>query len=317
MEKRQLGKTDLQLAPLVLGTNVFGWTIDEAASFKVLDAFTGVGFNMVDTADVYSTWVPGNKGGESETIIGKWIKQKNNRASVLVATKAGSDMGGGKKGVTKKYILQAAEASLRRLQTDYIDLYQTHFDDEATPVEEALEAYDQLVKEGKVRWIGTSNMSAERILQSLAVSRKNDYPSYQSLQPEYNLYAREKFESLYEQLCIDNKIGVINYYSLASGFLTGKYRSEKDFGKSARGGSMGKYLNKRGLAILDALDIVAKKHTTNATAVALAWLITRPSVTAPIASATTVQQLQDLVSGATLALADEDIQLLNVASAWK
>lgn len=317
MNKRQLGRTDLEIAPLVLGTNVFGWTIDEPASFEILDAFTGAGFNLIDTADVYSTWVRGNIGGESETIIGNWVKKRNNRSAVLIATKVGSDMGNGKKGVTKKYILQAVEDSLKRLQTDYIDLYQTHFDDESTPVDEALEAYDILIKEGKVRWTGASNMSAKRLLESLDASVKNSYPVYHSLQPEYNLYAREKFETNYEQICIENNIGVINYYALASGFLTGKYRSEKDLNKSVRGGGIKKYLDKRGLAILDAMDIVAKKHQSNATGVALAWLLARPSITAPIASATSVTQLNDLMKATELQLTEEDIVLLDKASAWK
>lgn len=317
MHKRQLGKTDLEIAPLVLGTNVFGWTINEATSHNILDAFVHAGFNLVDTADVYSTWAPGNKGGESETIIGNWIKQSNNRSSVLIATKVGSDMGDGKKGVTKKYILQAVDNSLKRLQTDYIDLYQTHFDDEATPVEEALEAYDILVKQGKVRWTGTSNMSAERLLQSIKAGLKNSYPQYHTLQPEYNLYAREKYETVYEPIVQEYNLGVINYYALASGFLTGKYRSEKDFGKSVRGGGMVKYLDQRGLAILDALDSVAKNHNANDTAVALAWLMARPSVTAPIASATSVDQLHELTAAAELELTEADIDLLNKASDWR
>ncbi len=317
MNKRPLGTTDLEIAPLVLGTNVFGWTIDEATSFTILDAFTRAGGNLVDTADVYSTWGNGNKGGESETIIGNWIKKNNQRKALVIATKVGSDMGDGKKGVTKKYILQAAEASLKRLQTDYIDLYQTHFDDEATPVEETLEAYAELVKAGKVRWVGTSNMSPERILQSIAISKENNYPLYHSLQPEYNLYTRQKYESQYEQLCINNNIGVINYFSLASGFLTGKYRSEKDYSKSVRGGSMGKYLNPRGMAILDAMDAVAQQHNCNDTAVALAWLLARPSVTAPIASATSTEQLDDLIKATEVILTEDDISRLDTASAWK
>ena len=317
MHKRQLGQTDLEIAPLVLGTNVFGWTINESTSFEILDAFTGAGFNLLDTADVYSKWAPGNKGGESETIIGNWIKKRNSRSSVLIATKVGGDMGNGKKGVTKKYVLQAVEDSLRRLQTDYIDLYQTHFDDESTPVEEALEAYDILVKAGKVRWTGTSNMSAERLLQSINAGLKNSYPLYHSLQPEYNLYAREKYETTYEKICLEYNIGVINYYALASGFLTGKYRSEKDFGKSVRGGGMAKYLDKRGFAILDAMDIIAKKYQSTDTAVALAWLIARRSVTAPIASATSAEQLKDLTAAVSLVLSKEDIEALDKASEWK
>jgi aryl-alcohol dehydrogenase-like predicted oxidoreductase len=317
MEKRQIGKTDLAIAPLVLGGNVFGWTIDQARSFTILDAFVEAGCNMIDTADVYAAWAAGNRGGESEAIIGNWLQQSGRRSSVLIATKVGSDMGDGKKGVTKKYILEAVEDSLRRLQTDYIDLYQTHFDDESIPVEETMAAYDQLVKQGKVRWVGTSNMSPARIIESLETAGRKMYPAYQSLQPEYNLYAREKFETQYESLCLKHSIGVISYYSLASGFLTGKYRSEKDFGKSARGGAMSKYLNPRGLAILAALDKIAAAHTTSVSAAALAWLIARPSVTAPIASATSIAQLQNLAAGARLVLSHEDVELLNHASNWK
>ncbi|MCP9749422.1 aldo/keto reductase [Ferruginibacter sp. HRS2-29] len=317
MEKRQLGNSDLKAVPLAFGGNVFGWTVDEKTSFQLLDGFAGAGFNLVDTADVYSRWAPGNTGGESETIIGKWMKQRGNRNNILVATKVGSDMGDGKKGISKKYILQAAEASLQRLQTDRIDLYQTHFDDESTPVEETLEAYAQLVKEGKVRWIGASNMTAERLIASLKASKENGFPSYQTLQPHYNLYDREKFETEYEQICLDHHLGVLNYFALASGFLTGKYRSEKDFGKSTRGGGMGKYLNARGLSILDVLDTVSAKHNTTQASVALAWLMARKSVTAPIASATNPDQLDALIKAAVLELTTDDINLLDNASTWK
>lgn len=317
MNYRQLGNSDLQVAPVTFGGNIFGWTVDEQTSFELLDAFTAAGFNLVDTADVYSRWVPGNKGGESEIIIGNWIKQRGNRDKVIIATKVGSDMGQGKKDISKKYILQAVEASLQRLQTDYIDLYQTHWDDDITPVEETLEAYSQLVKEGKVRWIGASNLSPARLKASLEASKKHNYPVYQTFQPHYNLYDREVFEKELEQICLDNHLGVINYYALASGFLTGKYRSEADLNKSVRGGGVKAYLNSRGINILHALDEVAARYNTTPASVALAWLIARPSVTAPIASATSIQQLQSIIAAAALQLDQDAIALLDKASAWK
>ncbi|MEO5942222.1 MAG: aldo/keto reductase [Ferruginibacter sp.] len=317
MEKRELGKSDLQIAPVTLGGNVFGWTIDEKTSFEVLDGFVNAGFNFIDTADVYSRWAPGNKGGESETIIGNWMKKRGYRNKVLISTKVGSDMGQGKKDNSKKYILAAVEESLKRLQTDHIDLYQNHFDDEVTPVEETMEAFDILVKAGKVRWVGASNMSAERLLASLKASKENNFTSYQSLQPLYNLYDREKFEKEYLQICLDKNIGVINYYALASGFLTGKYRSENDFGKSARGGGMAKYMNKKGDKILDTLDTISAKYNTTLATISLAWLMAQPGVTSPIASATKISQLESFVKAAELQLTDDDIQLLNSASDWK
>ncbi len=316
MQKRILGNSDLHLAPVTFGGNVFGWTIDEKKSGQLLDAFIGAGFNTVDTADVYSRWVPGNKGGESESIIGNWMKKRKNRHDVIVATKVGSDMGNGKS-LKKKYILQAVEDSLKRLQTDHIDLYQTHFDDQSTPVEETLEAYGALVKAGKVRWIGTSNMSAERIKESLEASKKNNWPIYQSLQPHYNLYAREHYEKEYEQLCLDHNLGVISYYSLESGFLTGKYRSKADLSKSPRGGGMEKYFNDRGLAILDALDTISAKYRSTPASIAIAWLIARESITAPIASATSVAQFDALIKAAELELTTDDINLLGAASSIK
>lgn len=316
MENRQLGKTDLYVSPVTFGGNVFGWTIDERTSFDILDHFVGAGFNFIDTADVYSRWKPGNSGGESETIIGNWMKQHGRRKDVLIATKVGSDMGDGKKGLTTKYILAAAEDSLRRLQTDHIDLYQTHFDEESTPAEETLKAYDSLVTSGKVRWIGTSNMSPARIIQSLEASRQNNYVAYQTLQPHYNLYDREQFETEYEQLCIDHGLGVISYFSLASGFLTGKYRGRNDFGKSARGGGMEKFLNERGLKILEALDTISDRRNTSQAAVSLAWLMARPAITSPIASATHVEQLQSMKDAASLSLSREDIDYLDAASEW-
>lgn len=316
MEKRQLGQSDLNVAPLTLGGNVFGWTIGEARSFEILDGFTAAGFNLIDTADVYSRWAPGNEGGESETIIGNWMKARGNRDQVIIATKVGADMGKGKKDLSRSYILQAAEDSLRRLQTDHIDLYQTHWDDDTTPVEETLEAYQQLIKEGKVRWIGASNLSPERLLASLQASEQQGLPRYQSFQPHYNLYVRDQFEKTLEQICLDHQLGVINYYSLASGFLTGKYRSEADLSKSPRGGGVKEYLNPRGYKILAALDEVAARYATQPASVAIAWLIARPSVTAPIASATSTAQLQDLVAAAQLQLDADAIALLNEASAW-
>ena len=312
MNKRTLGNTGIEVAPLALGTNVFGWTTDEPRSFGILDAFTDSGFNLVDTADMYSRWARGHKGGESETIIGNWIKKSGKRNKIVLATKAGSDMGDGKKGLSKAYILRAVEDSLRRLQTDHIDLYQSHFDDEITPVEETMEAYFQLIREGKVIAAGTSNMSPERLKQSLNASRRNNIPTYETLQPHYNLYDRDTYEKDYEQICVENNLGVICYFPLASGFLTGKYRSEKDFTKSVRGGSMSKFMNDRGMRILKALDEVAAQREVTPAAIALAWLMARPSVTAPIASATTVAQLHELMSAAEVKLSNEDVKKLEV-----
>lgn len=316
MQHRQLGNTDLKIAPLALGGNVFGWTIDEEKSFEILDAYVAKGFNLIDTADSYSRWAPGNKGGESETIIGNWMKKNSNRDKVILATKVGSDMGQGKKDVSKKYVLQAAEDSLRRLQTDYIDLYQTHWDNEETPVEETLEAYAQLVKEGKVKWIGASNLSPARLQASLDASKEHGYPRYETLQPQYNLVERDVFEKEYQQICVDNNISVISYYSLASGFLTGKYRTDEDLNKSARGGGVKKYLDKNGLTVLSVLDDVAANHNTSLATVALAWLLARPAVAAPIASATSTEQLNELVDAANLKLTSDEIQLLDKASDW-
>lgn len=316
MELRAIGETDLKIYPLVFGGNVFGWTIDEKQSFKLLDEFVGGGFNCVDTADSYSRWAPGNVGGESETIIGKWMSDRKNRKDIILATKVGSDMGDGKKGLKKSYVIQAAEDSLRRLKTDYIDLYQTHFDDESTPVDETLEAYDDLIKAGKVRYIGASNMSTDRFKESLTAASEKGLPIYQCVQPHYNLYSREQFESTFEPICLGNKIGVITYFSLESGFLTGKYRSKKDLDKSPRGGNMEKYLDERGVRILDALDKVAGDYNSVPAAVALAWLINRPSVTAPIASATSVEQLKTLMSAPLLELNADAIRFLNSNSNW-
>lgn len=316
MEKRIIGNTDLEIYPVIFGGNVFGWTINQMQSFELLNQFTGAGFNAIDTADVYSRWADGNSGGESETIIGKWMKQQKNRQEMVIATKVGSDMGAGKKGLKKAYIIKAVEASLKRLQTDYIDLYQTHFDDESTPVLETLEAYSQLKKDGKIRWIGASNMSLDRLKESLQTSADNELPGYQTLQPHYNLYEREAFENGFEPICLGRNLGVITYYSLESGFLTGKYRSKSDLDKSTRGGKMDQYFNDRGFKILDALDQIAKQYETTPAAVALAWLIQRPSVTAPIVSATTKQQLTSIIQAPELDLDANALGLLTAASAW-
>jgi aryl-alcohol dehydrogenase-like predicted oxidoreductase len=315
MDKRRLGRSNLMVPPLCLGGNVFGWTADEATSLKLLDALIEAGLNFIDTADVYSRWVPGHSGGESETIIGKWMKARGNRDQVIIATKVGSEMGPGQKGLSKAYIRSAVEASLRRLQTDHIDLYQSHRDDADTPQAETLGVYADLVNEGKVRVIGASNFTAARMKEALDTSARHGLPRYESLQPLYNLYDRSEYEGELEQLCRENQIGVIPYYGLASGFLTGKYRSEADFGKSARGRNMGKYLNKRGEKILAALDQVALHHNVTPAQVALAWLMAHPGITAPIASATRTEQLADLVAATRLRLDPADIEKLDQAGA--
>ena len=316
MKKSKLGNSGLEVAPLAFGGNVFGWTIDEPTSFRLLDGFVGAGFDLLDTADIYSTWMPGNKGGESETIIGKWLKQKNNRHQVLIATKVGMDMGPDKKGLSRKYILSAIEDSLRRLRTDYIDLYQSHQDDPETPLEETLSTFAELIEQGKVRAIGASNYSGDRLAEALQVSERLGLPRYESLQPLYNLYDREDYEKNLEPLCLEKKIGVIPYYALASGFLTGKYRSEADLSKSPRGEGIRKYLNERGLRIVQALDEVAADHNSTPARVAVAWLMARPSITAPIASATSLDQLDDLIEATKLQLEPAAMELLNQASSY-
>jgi aryl-alcohol dehydrogenase-like predicted oxidoreductase len=317
MKKRRLGQSAIEIVPLMLGGNVFGWTIDEATSFNVLDAFTAAGLNAIDTADGYSTWVAGHKGGESETIIGNWFKRSGKRDKVVIATKVGWEIPGEGKGLSKAWILRQAEASLKRLQTDYIDLYQSHRDDPNTPVEETLEAYAQLVKQGKVRVIGCSNFTAERTRESLAASHKNGWPRYESLQPNYNLYERATYETTLEPLALQEKMGVIPYYSLAAGFLTGKYRSQNDLSKSPRGQGVKKFLNDRGFRVLQALDQVAERRQSKPAQVALAWLMARKSITAPIASATSVEQLNDLGMATQLELSTADIKLLDTASAYE
>ena len=316
MEKRELGNSGIKTAPLVLGGNVFGWTVKGNDNAVLLDAFLDTGFNTVDTADVYSAWVPGNKGGESETEIGKWLKQSGKRDKVIIATKVGAELGPDRKGLKKDYIIKAAEDSLSRLQTDYIDLYQSHYDDAATPVEETLRAYDQLIKDGKVRAIGASNFSVERLHESLKASREKGLPAYQALQPEYNLFDRQQYETVFEPFIKEQNIGVISYFSLASGFLSGKYRSAADLEGSNRASLVKKYLTERGFSILKALDEVAAQYNSKPAAIALAWLIARPGITAPIVSATSVAQLNELTRAATLQLSNEVIEALNMASAY-
>lgn len=315
MVRRRLGRSDLSVAPIVLGGNVFGWSADEKTSFALLDAFVDAGFHAIDTADGYSRWVPGHKGGESETIIGRWLKARGRRDDVLILTKVGTDMGFGKT-LKADYVIRAAEDSLRRLQTDTIDLYQTHFDDLDTPVEETLAAYARLIALGKVRVIGASNMSPARLRESLEASRRLGIPRYESLQPNYNLYDRAGYERDYEDLCAKDQLGVINYYALASGFLSGKYRSKDDLSKSAaRGSGVAKYLDARGLRILDALDAVAGRHDATPAQIALAWLLARPSITAPIVSATSLPQLQEILKATEIKLTAEDVAALDMASA--
>lgn len=315
VSKRKLGDSDLEVYPFAFGGNVFGWTANENTSFELLDQYTELGFNLIDTADVYSAWVPGNKGGESETIIGKWIHQKKNRDKLVISTKVGGEIDAKHKGLKKTYILSEVEESLKRLQTDYIDLYFTHFDDLETPIEEVLEAYQQLIKEGKIRCIGASNMSPERIIKSLETSKSNHLPVYTVLQPEYNLYDREKYEKEYEPIAKKYGLGVMSYYSLASGFLTGKYKSNEDLNKSKRGETIKQYLNERGKRIVLALEKIAAENTATAAQVALAWLIQQPTITAPIASASKLGQL-DILKAVDLKLSKEAIQTLTEASKY-
>ncbi len=316
MQKRELGASGIKVNPFCFGGNVFGWTADEQTSFDLLDAYVDSGLDFIDTADVYSAWVPGNKGGESETIIGKWLKRSGKRKKVIIATKVGKPMGPDKKGLSRAYITSAVEDSLKRLQTDYIDLYQSHDDDKNTPLSETMEIFTDLVKQGKVRTIGASNYGADRFKEALELSKKNGLEAYQTLQPEYNLYDREGYEKELEPICQKNNIGVITYYSLASGFLTGKYRSQDDLSKSQRGGGVKKYLNERGFKILDALDKVAKEYNTTPASVAIAWVIARPGITAPIASATSVKQLHETTKALELKLDKHAIDMLTEASKY-
>lgn len=318
MQTRQLGRSGLQLAPLAFGGNVFGWTADRATSFALLDAFVDSGFNLIDTADVYSRWVPGHGGGESETLIGEWLAAPGNqgkRDKVLIATKVGKDMGGDRIGLSRRWIRQSVEDSLRRLQTDRIDLYQSHDDDTKTPLEETLGAYAELIAEGKVRAIGASNYTAPRLAEALAVSARLGLPRYESLQPLYNLMDRAAYEAELEPLCRAQGLGVINFFGLARGFLTGKYRSEADLAKSPRGAGCKGYLNDRGRRVLAALDSVAQAHGATPAQVALAWQINRPGLTAPIASATSTAQWAELAGAARLSLSAAELAALTTASA--
>jgi aryl-alcohol dehydrogenase-like predicted oxidoreductase len=314
MNLRKLGNSGIAVAPLALGGNVFGWTADEAMSFQVLDAFVAGGFNLIDTADVYSRWAPGNSGGESETVIGKWLKKSGNRDRVVIATKVGMEMGPGEKGLSRAYILRAVERSLNHLQVDVIDLYQSHQDDESAPLEETLGAFAELIQQGKVRAIGASNYSAKRLADALLVSKECGLPRYECLQPGYNLYDRAGFEAELEMLCVREGVGVIPYYSLAAGFLTGKYRSEADLAGRARGAKVKNYLNERGFRILAALDQVAARLKTTPGKVAIAWLLQRPGITAPIASATSVEQLRDLLDATSIQLDPDAVKALDEAS---
>ena len=316
MNKHEIGTSGIKVIPFAFGGNVFGWTIDEKQSFTILDAFVDAGMDFIDTADVYSTWVPGNKGGDSETIIGNWLKKSGKRNKVIIATKVGKPMGEGKQGLSRKYITQAVEDSLKRLQTDVIDLYQSHDDDKNTPLLETLETYTELIKQGKVRAIGASNFGGDRLKEALQVSKDNNLAAYQCLQPEYNLYEREHYEKELEPVCRERNLGVISYFSLASGFLTGKYRSENDLSKSSRGQGVKKYLNPRGYKILAALDKIAAEHDATPASVALAWVIARPGITAPIASATTIDQLKELTKAVELQLTSDEVDLLNSASSY-
>jgi aryl-alcohol dehydrogenase-like predicted oxidoreductase len=314
MKKRRLGRSDLEVAPFCFGGNVFGWTADEKTSFALLDAFLEAGFDFIDTADAYSRWVPGHTGGESEAIIGRWMKARGNRDKVIIATKVGADMGSGRT-MAGSYVRKAVEESLKRLQSDRIDLYQTHWDDPQTPLEEVLSTYADLIKAGKVRVIGASNYSAARLKEALDISAGTALPRYETLQPQYNLVERKDYEAELGPLCRREQIGVIPYYSLASGFLTGKYRSKQDAGKSPRGSGATKYLDERGLRVLAALDEVASAHQASVAQVALAWLLAKPELTAPIASATSLAQLEELLGAVRLEPTQEDLGRLDGASA--
>lgn len=314
MKKIKIGQTNLEVARFNLGGNVFGWTLNEEQSFQVLDAFFEAGYNFIDTADMYSYWVDGGEGGQSEKIIGKWMKSRNNRDKIIIATKSGGPTGVNEIDTSREHILASVEKSLERLQTDYIDLYYLHYDDEKTPVEETLRAYDELIKAGKIRHIAASNISPERLKESLETSEKLNLPKYQALQPLYNLVERKGYENNYAPIVEQHKLTVFPYSALASGFLTGKYRSESDFSKSPRGQGAAAYLNERGLKVLDALDSIAEKHTSTPASVALAWLKAQPFVGGPIASATSVSQLSEILESTTLELDKADLELLDNTS---
>jgi aryl-alcohol dehydrogenase-like predicted oxidoreductase len=316
MQMRPLGGTGFAIAPLVLGGNVFGWTADEKTSFALLDAFVGAGLNAIDTADAYSTWAPGNAGGESETIIGNWLAARpGKRDKVVIVTKVGSSMGPGRKGLSARYIAEAAEASLKRLGVEAIDVYLSHWPDPATPCDETLEAYGKLIAAGKVRAIGASNLDAGQLTAALTVSAELGLPRYQVLEPEYNLYDRAKLDGPLLELAQAEGLAVITYFSLARGFLTGKYRSKEDLAQSPRGGGVAGYLNPRGFGILGTLDAVAMRRRATPAEVALAWIIARPGITAPIASATSREQLASLVRATELVLTPDDLAELEAAGA--
>ncbi len=314
MKMRKLGRSGLEVSPLAFGGNVFGWTADEQTSFRLLDRFVSEGFNFIDTADMYSRWAPGNEGGESETIIGNWLKKTGKRKEVIIATKVGLEMGPDKKGLAPAYIRTAVEDSLKRLQTDYIDLYQSHRDDEETPIADTLGTYDELIKAGKVRAIGASNYSAARFQEALEISRQHGLPRYETMQPNYSLAERADFEGELQTICTDNEVGVIPYFSLAAGFLTGKYRSEADLENKPRARMVKKYLNERGFRILDALDTIAEDTASTPARVAIAWLTAQPGVTAPIASATSLPQLEELFASVRLDLSTAQLEALDAAS---
>ena len=317
METRKLGTTNLHVAPLMLGGNVFGWTIDAETSFRILDAFVDAGFNFIDTADVYSAWKPGNAGGgQSETILGQWFARSGKRDKVVLATKVGMDLGDGKKGLSRDYIIQAAEASLKRLQTDHIDLYQSHTDDQTVPLEETLSAYRALIEQGKVTIIGASNYKAPRLREAIDIAKRESLPTYQTLQPQYNLYDRQDFEQNLQPVAQELGLGVIPYFSLASGFLTGKYKSKADTEGKNRGSRVTKYFDDRGMKILKALDQVSAETGAAQATISLAWLLAQPTILAPIASATSTGQLQALLAAPNLTLTEAQLQTLTQASAY-
>ncbi len=316
MKLRQIGNSQVQVAPLMFGGNVFGWTIDAATSFGILDAFVANGFNFIDTADVYSRWKPGNEGGESETILGEWFARSGNRDKIVLATKVGMDLGDGKKGLAGKYILEAADASLRRLQTDYIDLYQSHIDDETVALDETLRAYEKLIEQGKVRMIGASNYTGVRLREAVDLAEREGLPVYQTLQPHYNLYDRQGFESDQQPVAQELGIGVIPYFSLASGFLTGKYKTKEASVGANRESRVAKYFDERGMRILAALDEVAAETSAKVATISLAWLMAQPTILAPIASVTSIAQLEDLIAAPNLELSEAALAKLSAASAY-
>jgi aryl-alcohol dehydrogenase-like predicted oxidoreductase len=317
MEKRKLGNTELEVAPMTFGGNIFGWTIDENQSFEIIDAFVGAGFNFIDTANNYSYWVKGNDGGESERTIGNWLKKRRIRDKVVIATK----VGGRNKTMdnpnnSRKHIMEEVDKSLQRLRTDYIDLYQTHYDDGKTPIEEILSTYQELIKEGKIRWIGASNIPPERLEQSIKIAKEKKLPKYETLQPEYNLYVREFYEKNLEPIALKHNLGVMNYYSLASGFLTGKYKNEDDLSQSQRGKDVKRFMDERGRRILATLAEISAEHKTTSAVIALAWLLQRPSITAPIVSATSLNQLESIIQAPMMNLSSSDVMRLNEASKY-